>query len=271
MFSALTHFPTNYERRYHALLESLVDTMCDGANDIILNSKDILTASDIDIFLSRIEQNADRKIEAIIPLLSLLSHNLYKFALDDFSQAIKSMPLDIPTMRTYALGRYPTLDANEIRLGWLGDNELLVDNIKREFVLRVTTIVNNAYRNRLRVEDIAQDLVKYFNHSQLMAKKIARDQVANLNSSFLRKQCLDIGCEDYPWWTCLDEKVRHTHAVLHSKICSWLDPTIFKDNVYGNWRKRSEIGGVEKHVGTDWGCRCVAKLLVPTYLMYKNR
>ena len=61
--------------------------------------------------------------------------------------------------------------------------------------------------------------------------------------------------------SCKDGGVRASHKALEGKICSWLDATIYKNQVGEDWKKRQSISGVLEHAGADIMCRCTNIIL----------
>lgn len=88
------------------------------------------------------------------------------------------------------------------------------------------------------------------------AKLLSTLGISELNTELYKDQQLALGIDEYIWRTMRDEKVRNDHRSLEGKICSWKDPTIFKYTQNGEWQSKSAIGGVMKHVGEDYNCRC---------------
>lgn len=134
------------------------------------------------------------------------------------------------------------------------DNVALIKSIKDKTLTSIQTMAGNALRMGTRHEVIAKQIQEQFNTTKKGAKLIARDQVSKLNGQLAMMRQKDIGLTEYIWRTSGDDRVRHSHAVMEGKKCRWDN-----EKVYWNgkaWASRKAIGGVEKHPGQDYQCRC---------------
>lgn len=136
-------------------------------------------------------------------------------------------------------------------------NARLITSIEDKFLDDVAILIQDSYRSGLSANSISKQIKDKFGVTENRARLIARDQIGKLHSDIVRDEHLSLGITEYKWLTSNDERVRASHKVLNEKICSWYDPTIYKDSVDDKkWKKRSSIGGVEKHPGQDYQCRC---------------
>jgi SPP1 gp7 family putative phage head morphogenesis protein len=109
----------------------------------------------------------------------------------------------------------------------------------------VSSLIESAHAEGLRVEVLAHELRERFNVSDSRAELIARDQVLKLNGQINRHRQLSAGVEEYVWLTAGDERVRESHAALDGQTFSWHSPPA--------------VG----HPGQDFQCRCQAIPLIP--------
>lgn len=77
---------------------------------------------------------------------------------------------------------------------------------------------------------------------------IARDQTLKLTAAIVQEKAHS---GQYVWWTCLDDRVRKGHALLHGSVQSWNAPP----------NTGREEG--ENHPGEAIMCRCVALPIEP--------
>jgi SPP1 gp7 family putative phage head morphogenesis protein len=151
----------------------------------------------------------------------------------------------------------------------------LIKSIPDEFLKEVEVIVSNGISNGLRHEEIARQLkgIKNINSTfgklDNRVKLIARNEVGNVNSTLNKVRQQNAGIDLYKWSTSEDEIVRDNHKVMNNKYCRWDDATVcadtIEDAISGKWKKRSSIGGIQKHPGIDYNCRCVALAVIPGF------
>lgn len=136
-------------------------------------------------------------------------------------------------------------------------NARLITSIEEQLLNDVAIVIEAGYRSGLSRIVLSKQIQEKFGVSEKRARLIARDQIGKLHADVIRDEYLTLGIVEYKWLTSSDERVRKTHKVLNDKICSWYDVTVYKDSVDDEeWKKRSSIGGVEKHPGQDYQCRC---------------
>lgn len=138
-------------------------------------------------------------------------------------------------------------------------NSKLITSIEDKLLDDVAIIIQEGYSNGSSAKTLTKQIKDKFGVTENRARLIARDQIGKLHSDVVRDEHLTIGVTEYKWLTSNDERVRHSHKVLNEKICSWNDPTVYKNSVNDKkWKKRSSIKAVEKQVGQDYQCRCDA-------------
>lgn len=144
---------------------------------------------------------------------------------------------------------------------WIEKNTQLIKDIPEKALARLRDSIYEAVRSGESMQSLSERLQKELDFTKKRAHLIARDQVAKLKSDLNRHNYLSHGITTYEWRTCGDDAVRKSHKVMQGKICSWLDPSVYKDKPAGKWKKRSSIGGAQKHVGADIACRCTNIIL----------
>ena len=143
-------------------------------------------------------------------------------------------------------------------------NVTSVKSIPEEFFKNIEITVINGITEGKRWESIAKelsgikDISSVFGKLENRVKLIARNEVSNFNSALSKKRNEMLSIKMYYWQASKDERVRKNHAVMDGKLCKWNDPTVYSDDGGKTWKKRSSIGGVEKHPGQDINCRCTA-------------
>jgi len=130
-------------------------------------------------------------------------------------------------------------------------------------------VVQNGIANGLRHEAIAKqlsgikDIKSTFGKLENRIKMIARNETSSINATLNKARQENLGIQYYTFETSRDERVRPSHQIMQGKICRWDDPTVYKDSLEDKkWKKRSSIGGVEKHPGIDFSCRCVSLAII---------
>lgn len=136
-------------------------------------------------------------------------------------------------------------------------NAELIKSLTSNEIERVASAIQRNLQEGSSLEMITDEIEKSFGINRRHAKLIARDQTTKLNGSLTKLRQQEIGVREYKWQTSGDERVRASHRVLDGKYCSWDDPTIYKDSLNGEWKKKSSIGGDPEHTSQAVNCRCV--------------
>lgn len=101
------------------------------------------------------------------------------------------------------------------------------------------------------IPDIVDNLVKSGAVAESKAGLVARQQVASFNGLATKIRGQSLGITEAIWKTGRDERVRASHADREGKRFN------LKDGLY------SSLDGKHLHAGTDFNCRCRAKLIIP--------
>ena len=142
---------------------------------------------------------------------------------------------------------------------FVSENTRLISKMKAESVSDIQGIVERGLQQGLRVEAIEQQIREKTKATENKARLIARDQISKANAQLTQVRQEDLGVSKYIWRISKDERVRPSHRAMAGKTCRWDDPTVYSDDGGKTWKKRSSIGGVEKHPGIDYQCRCTAE------------
>lgn len=224
---------------------------------------------DIENIINSIKSSAEYKTLTTIRDLSEVANTLSKFTL---SQIAKSLSGKIEvTAQPVGVDIFTSLGNSDLQLiikSWTYTNTRLIKSIPENLLNDVELIVQTGFRAGTSIREISKQIKDKFGVSENRANLIARDQIAKLNSNITKNEYHNLGLNDYVWNTSGDERVRASHLPLNNKICSWQNPTIYKENAEDKkWKLRSNIKSktppVEKDVGIDFQCRCTAIALIP--------
>jgi SPP1 gp7 family putative phage head morphogenesis protein len=162
------------------------------------------------------------------------------------------LPRDVPEIQTERLLWYQQ-HVDLIEAGVRGPSE--PDSLRSRSLLEdVADHIRAAHEQGLRVEDIAGGIRERYGVSTKRAELIARDQVLKLNGRLARARQQSTGITEYTWVSSRDKRVRKTHADLHGTRQSWANPP--------------PVGGARhEHPGGDYQCRCIAKPVLPAWLV----
>lgn len=140
---------------------------------------------------------------------------------------------------------------------WTQENTRLIKGMLDDEKKEIAGIVSRAVINGEGVKAVSKEIRKTRNITRHRARLIARTEMGNLNFAIDKAQAKEAHIDLYEWNTAGDSGVRSRHRAMDGKICKYSDPTVYKDSIDDTtWKKRSSIGGVEKHPGQDFQCRC---------------
>lgn len=100
-------------------------------------------------------------------------------------------------------------------------------------------VAENKHLGTIEMRDGLMDRFRIYKNRSVL---VGRNQTLVLNAEINKQRQQASGITHYIWTTCLDDRVRPSHAMLEAQLCDWLVPPL--DGVY--------------HPGEDINCRCVA-------------
>lgn len=122
----------------------------------------------------------------------------------------------------------------------------------------VSSVVERAHAQGLRVEYLAGELQDSFGISDSRAELIARDQILKLNGQLTQHRQRNAGITQYEWSSSQDSRTRKRHRELDGTIQSWDSPP--------------EVApGRHEHPGGDYQCRCTAIPILPAWMTESNQ
>lgn len=123
----------------------------------------------------------------------------------------------------------------------VAENARLIRSIGEETVSRVERAVYESLSEGASVRGLRRRLEEEIGFEKKRAARIARDQMAKVNSDLSRIRQEEAGVDEYRWSTSRDERVRASHRANEGKTFRWDRPP-------------ASTG----HPGHDVNCRCVA-------------
>jgi SPP1 gp7 family putative phage head morphogenesis protein len=241
-------FPTAQERKYYALLRSLVKELNEKIRLVMypeipsmVNEVEGNVVSDrADDFLDRlsgliffIRRSMQNKIESTIKGADEIAISIARFNRAQLAKINENVfGIDLFTDEPFL--------ADQLKI-FSAQNSQLIRSLVDHELKQVREIVEVGLQQGERFEGIAKDIAKTFGVDQRRARTIARDQTSKLNASLTRLRQMEIGVEEYIWETSNDERVRATHKANQGKKFRWDTPP-----------------PITGHPSHDINCRCVA-------------
>jgi SPP1 gp7 family putative phage head morphogenesis protein len=170
----------------------------------------------------RVDRNVVRTLRTLIPI--------------DIRQAVPGLQFQIDQWRDINVG--------------LIESGILAEKTPRphlrSLLADVSETVEQAHRQGVRVEVLAQDLVDRYGVSNSRAELIAVDQTLSLNAQINRSRQQAAGVQEYTWRATRDARTRKGHRKLNGEVFNWNAPP--------------DTGGSEghNHPGGAVRCRCQA-------------
>lgn len=195
----------------------------------------------LDDLIKRLE-NRFGNIADVAKRLSAVAARNNRGAVDErlASSIYRSLGVDIrPTLQ----GEGPIAEAMDAAIQ---ANVDLIVSIPRDYLDQVRGVVQKAWTDGVRHEDLIARIARIGQITQGRAKTIARDQTAKMNSSFNQVRQTSLGIERYEW---VDSRLgrpreRDSHAAMRGTIQRWDKPPI--------------VDGEPVHPGQAINCMCVA-------------
>jgi SPP1 gp7 family putative phage head morphogenesis protein len=147
-------------------------------------------------------------------------------------------------------------DLDQMLRSFISSNLDLMKIIRKNLVYKTVKTIKDGFASGDDLEDIEEQILDDIDSMENSLKFNAKEQIRDLHINYSRYKLVKLGIYGYIWVDVGDNRVRASHRVLNQKIMSWKDPTIYRTRGNDKWRKKSSIGGVQKQVGEDPGCRC---------------
>lgn len=117
---------------------------------------------------------------------------------------------------------------------WAEENAALITNLTQSYLTKVTTAVNQGYRDGLSWRSISQNIQAETGVAKRRADLIARDQVATMNMQVTKQRADDLEIKQFKWRTMEDQRVRGnpsgkypkanpSHFARNGKVYNWSD------------------------------------------------
>lgn len=103
-----------------------------------------------------------------------------------------------------------------------------------------------------RPDKLAKIIQAKYGVTKRKAEFLAEQETSLLVSKYRESRYKAVGSRRYVWSTSQDGRVRHDHKDLNGKMFSWENPPI-----------SNKATGARNHPGEDFGCRCVARPILP--------
>ena len=257
-FAQKVAFPYNLESLYTRELKELVTKVyrdiLENLNRIKPNYNNEIRKDDFNddfnSFADYCKFQISIRIRGFIPRITKIILEANKFNDKAVTSSLRYIPRSVMQVTT----------SKEIRSAMeliVSDNVRLIKSINENLLGQVQEVIYSGVRRGVEISVLADELQNKFTLSKKRATLIARDQIQKAHSDLTRLRHREIGIKEYKWVTGRDERVRPSHRVLESKICSYDDVNVYKNNVEDKtWLQKSEIGGSLYHPGQEIQCRC---------------
>lgn len=220
---------------------------------------------DIELLLIEIKELSNSEVLVLIGGLSYRAKKIREFVTKGVINSLKGL-LSVKTEPVIGVDIFKSLgneSIDEIARSWAITNSRLIKSIPETMLNDISLIIQTGFREGTGIYDLKTQIQSKFGIAENRARLIARDQVAKLNSNYIRDEHSKLGITEYEWVTSDDERVRDSHKVMNGKICQWDNDLTYKNTMTDNLiRHRSSIKGVEKQFGEDFQCRCTCRAII---------
>lgn len=248
-------YPSNYERDYYRILRAVLRRLKTATDDNMpmlsktLRRDDDSTITDdfvqaiLDELLKTMTlEEALREIELILSgVVSVVDANIIAAFADTVSVDVF----------LYDSALFKTATAE-----WRRQQERLVNSVIRNYLDRLQVIVSNAVQRGTPMLEVQDEIKQALHVSDTSAKRIAMNEVSNLEGIVTMIRQTDCGIDVYEWSTSKDSRVRPEHAENEGKLFYWHNDKV------------GEINGVKVHPtpkynpGMAINCRCCAIAII---------
>lgn len=185
-----------------------------------------------------------QSLQSIPPDLTALERlalRLDNYATNQVARTVGRLAaIDVTAARTLA-GRQ---DLQAVHRRWARENAALITSVEERYLDDVARAVQATVTEGR--TDLDKVLTERFGVADSNAKRVARTEVAKLNSQITQNRQLALGITHYRWVSAHDERVRPSHRDLNGTVRAWNDPH-----------------PTEGHPGEAVNCRCIAEPILP--------
>jgi len=177
----------------------------------------------------------------------------YSATRDRYRESINWMDKDFyDAVSSIAIPPVLTSDQKQLIASEWGQNlELYVQKWRAQSITQMRQkVMANTFEGR-RASALINMLRQSHGVSMRKAEFLARQETSLLLSKYKQSRAKDMGLPMYRWSTSHDERVRSDHRHLNGKTFLWSDPPVTNHKT-----------GARNNPGEDFGCRCVAIMLV---------
>lgn len=236
-FGGIPSYPHGAERRFARTLAKYTDTTAKLTERILLPRLPRIVGIPVGA-----KQDTDFELLEIL-LRQILTAWANEYAEDDIREDVETMMEDVDdhaksqVKKSLAIDFLSSPHEDTIFQAFLGENVLLIKSIPRVYLLGldgmprgeselgvrggVRGVIEQGYRQGLRVEAIAEEIQNQAMVGKARAKLIARDQVGSINSALTADRFQGAGIGRFLWISSRDLRVRELHKELHGKEFSY--------------------------------------------------
>lgn len=215
------------------------------------NRLDSIRTDDYIDDLQKMQRKTEKSLNMDNVMLSgcviLFGKRLLRFSKKELKKTFKKM-------RDQDTGESKDLD--QMLKSFITSNQDLMRIIRRNLLYKTVKTIKDGFASGDDLEDIEEEINDHIESMEGLVTFSAKENIKQLHLNYCRYKLLKFGLDLYIWADVGDTKVRPSHRVLNQKIMTWKDATIYRTRGNDKWRKKSSIGGVQKQVGEDYGCRC---------------
>lgn len=253
-FNANQFYPFKEERRLQGALKKELATFIREAYEVAIVGETFTADS-----LEDLSEMPERLSEGFKQEVNYAANSIAKNAYDN-----------IANMTEMVVGKpyYPPAAKDELLKNWEANFNLLCKSAESDAKKDISRIVAQAENEGWGMKQLERAVMgelpsKYASR----AKLIARTESAKLNSEVTLESFRETGCEYYTWMAAMDERTRPEHAMMHGRICSVNDPTVWyeenpEDPLHPIQHQRDDTM-VHLHPGEDYQCRCTMVMWDP--------
>lgn len=141
---------------------------------------------------------------------------------------------------------------DQIEIEYTKDLDKYVKEFTAKMIPEMRTLVQDNAFNGNRPDKLARILRQRYDISKRKAQFLADQESSLLLSKYRESRYRQLGSRRYVWSTSQDRRVRHDHDELNGKVFFWDSPPI-----------TNKTTGARNNPGEDFGCRCVARPILP--------